>query len=88
MQPINEMKVGDPNEAGVLQVLKLYKYTSPIVYTGTFFILWNLPVSSWADFYACEAVAQFLQQVKIEVKQSCFQFVEIAFLSNDEVKSR
>ena len=88
MQPINEMKVSDPNEAGVLQVLKLYKYTSPIVYTGTFFILWNLPVSSWADFYACEAVAQFLQQVKIEVKQSCFQFVEKAFLSNDEVKSR
>ena len=42
MQPINEMKVSDPNEAGVLQVLKLYKYTSPIVYTGTFFIFWNL----------------------------------------------
>lgn len=35
-----------------------------------------------------ELVAQFLQQVKIEVKQSCFQFVEKAFVSNDEVKSR
>ena len=31
MQPINEMKVSDPNEAGVLHVLELYKYTSPIV---------------------------------------------------------
>ena len=39
MQPINEMKVSDPNEAGVLQVLKLYKYTSPLFNTGTIFIL-------------------------------------------------
>ena len=70
---------------------KYLNYTNihPLLFTtGTFFILWNLPVSSWADFFACEAVAQFLQQVKIEVKQNCFQFVEKAFVSNDEVKSR
>ena len=63
--------------------------------TDTIFIMWNLPVSSWLKELAI--LSGFLRvwsrcsvppASKNEVKQSCFQFVEKAFVSNDEVKSR